>query len=185
MFSLNCNGKFLLVQKPLVMGILNITEDSFYEGSRLQNDKNILEKATQMIHEGADILDIGGQSTRPGSKRMSAKEERDKVIPVITLIKQAVPEAVLSIDTYHAEVAASAVLAGASIINDISSGELDENMIKTVGQLNVPYICMHMKGVPQTMHLETNYEDILQELIDFFSAKISECIKYTRFTKWS
>ena len=175
MFSLNCHGKLLLVEKPLVMGILNITADSFYAGSRVQNETSILARATQMIQEGADILDIGGQSTRPGSHRLSAREEGEKIRPVVSLIRKTFPDIPISIDTYHAEVAAGAVGAGASIVNDISSGEMDKNMVKKVGQSKVPYICMHMKGVPQSMQLETVYEDLLPELLTFFSHKISEC----------
>ena len=177
MFTLNCNGKFLLAEKPLVMGILNITNDSFYAGSRLNSTEMILEKAAQMIQDGADILDIGAQSTRPGSERISAKEEIEKAVPVIQLIKAKFPEMVLSIDTYQAEVARECVAAGASIVNDISGGEMDKYMIKTVAGLKVPYICMHMKGVPETMHLDTNYDDVLKDLLDYFIRKTDECIK--------
>ena len=177
MFTLNCNGKFLLAEKPLVMGILNITNDSFYAGSRLNSTEMILEKAAQMIQDGADILDIGAQSTRPGSERISAKEEIEKAVPVIQLIRAKFPEMVLSIDTYQAEVARECVAAGASIVNDISGGEMDKYMIKTVAGLKVPYICMHMKGVPETMHLDTNYDDVLKDLLDYFIRKTDECIK--------
>jgi dihydropteroate synthase len=159
------------------MGILNITNDSFYAGSRLNSTEMILEKAAQMIQDGADILDIGAQSTRPGSERISAKEEIEKAVPVIQLIKAKFPEMVLSIDTYQAEVARECVAAGASIVNDISGGEMDKYMIKTVAGLKVPYICMHMKGVPETMHLDTNYDDVLKDLLDYFIRKTDECIK--------
>ena len=177
MFTLNCNGKFLLAEKPLVMGILNITNDSFYAGSRLNTFEIVLEKAAQMIKEGAEILDIGAQSTRPGSERISSKEEIEKAVPVIQLIKEKFPDVIISIDTYQAEVARECVFAGASIVNDISGGEMDKNMIKTVAGLNVPYICMHMKGVPETMHLNTNYDDVLKDLLDYFIRKTDECIK--------
>lgn len=177
MFTLNCNGKFLLAEKPLVMGILNITNDSFYAGSRLNSQEMILEKATQMIKEGADILDIGAQSTRPGSERISSQEEIDKAAPVIQMIKKKFPEMILSIDTYQAEVARESVAAGASMVNDISGGEMDKKMITTVAGLNVPYICMHMKGVPETMHMDTNYNDVLKDLLDYFIRKTDECLK--------
>ena len=177
MFTLNCKGKLLLIEKPLVMGILNITNDSFYAGSRLNSTEMILEKAAQMIQDGADILDIGAQSTRPGSVRLSAQEEIEKAIPIIRAIRQKHPKIILSIDTYQSEVAAASVQAGASIVNDISGGEMDEEMIKVVGGLKVPYICMHMKGVPETMHLDTNYTNVLQEVLDYFIRKTDECRK--------
>lgn len=177
MFSLNCNGTLLFAEKPLVMGILNLTSDSFYEGSRLNTPEIVLEKAAQMVVEGADILDIGAQSTRPGSERISAKQEIEKAIPVIREIRQKYPQVILSIDTYQSEVAVACVQAGASIVNDISGGEMDKNMIKVVGGLKVPYICMHMKGVPQTMHLDTKYTNILQEVLDYFIRKTDECRK--------
>ena len=177
MFTLNCNGTFLLVEKPLVMGILNITNDSFYAGSRINSPEMILETAAQMINEGADILDIGAQSTRPGSERISANDEIGKAVPVIQMIKEKFPDIILSIDTYQSEVALACVQAGASIVNDISAGEMDKDMIKVVGGLKVPYICMHMKGVPETMHLETNYSNILQEVLDYFIRKTDECRK--------
>ena len=177
MFSLNCNGKFLLAEKPLVMGILNLTTDSFYEASRLKTLENVLEKAAQMVAEGADILDIGAQSTRPGSTRISAGEEIEKAVPIIREIREKHPEVILSIDTYQSEVAVECVQAGASIVNDISGGEMDEMMIQTVAGLHVPYICMHMKGVPETMHLNTDYADVLQEVLDYFIRKIEDCTK--------
>lgn len=175
MFSLNCKGKFVSLEKPLVMGILNITDNSFYASSRLLNENDVIDKATQMVNEGADILDIGAQSTRPGSERMSSEDELKKILPVIKKLLELFPRMLLSIDTYHAEVAAKAVLGGAHIINDISGGEMDRNMIATVGKLKVPYICMHMKGVPETMHTNTGYENVSLEILDFFIQKIAQC----------
>lgn len=175
MFSLNCKGKLLLIDKPLVMGILNLTDDSFYAESRLQSMIEIQDKATQMINEGADILDIGAQSTRPGSIRFSAEDDLKKLLPVIEQLRKLFPEIIISIDTYHSKVAQESVQAGASIINDISGGEMDKNMIPTVGSLQVPYICMHMKGVPETMQNQTNYEDVTKEVLDFFIKKMDEC----------
>jgi len=175
MFSLNCNGKLLFIEKPLVMGILNITTDSFYAGSRLLNIDAIKDKAIKMLNEGADILDIGAQSTRPGSERLPAEEELKKLLPAIEMLRELFPEIIISIDTYHAIVAAECVAAGAAIINDISGGEMDREMIKTVAKLKTPYICMHMKGVPENMQHQTNYENVTREILDFFISKIDEC----------
>ena len=175
MFTLNCKGKLVCIEKPLVMGILNINNDSFYTGSRFQNLDAIAVKAEQMMEEGADIIDIGGQSTRPGSERIAAEEELQRVIPVIETLSKNLGNVLLSVDTYHASVANAAVHAGASIVNDISAGEMDKNMIDTVASLGVPYICMHMKGVPETMHLDIQHENITAEVLDFFIRKINEC----------
>jgi len=175
MFSLNCKGKLLFIDKPLVMGILNITEDSFYPESRVQNLDAIKNKAAQMLNEGADILDIGAQSTRPGSTRISADEELNKLLPSIEVMNQFFPDAIISIDTYYSKVAEMCVHAGAAIINDISGGEMDKNMIPTVAKLKVPYVCMHIKGVPETMQQNTQYENVTKEIVDFFIKKIHEC----------
>ena len=175
MFSLNCKGILLFIEKPLIMGILNLTEDSFYAGSRLQKIEALENKATQMIAEGADILDLGAQSTRPESTRFTAEEELKKLIPAIELLKKKYPKIIISVDTYHSKVAKESVAAGASIINDISAGEMDNQMIKAVGKLHVPYICMHMKGVPETMQNQTKYEDVTREVLDFFITKTDEC----------
>lgn len=175
MLSLNCKGKLVSLEKPLVMGILNITPDSFYASSRLQGEEAIINKAAQMVNEGAGILDIGAQSTRPGSDRITAEEELEKLLPVIKKLIELFPEMVISVDTYYSEVAEKAVLAGAHIINDISGGEMDKNMIATVAALRVPYICMHIKGVPETMQDNTNYENVTMEVLDFFIKKIDDC----------
>ncbi len=175
MFSLNCKGKLLFIEKPLVMGILNLTEDSFFPNSRVDTIESIKNKAAQMISEGADIIDIGAQSTRPGSLRVSPEAELKKLMPAIEMLIKNFPGIIISVDTYHSKVAEESVLAGASIINDISGGEIDEQMIKTVGKLSVPYICMHMKGVPETMQHQTHYEDLTKEILDFFINKIQQC----------
>jgi dihydropteroate synthase len=175
MFTLNCKGKLILIEKPLVMGILNINSDSFYTGGRFQNIEAIIMKAEQMIEEGADIIDIGGQSTRPGSERITAEEELQRVLPVIEMLIKKSVKVLLSIDTYYASVAKAAIHAGASVVNDISAGEMDKNMIDTVASMGVPYVCMHLKGVPETMHLNIEYENIITEVLDFFIKKINEC----------
>ena len=175
MFTLNCKGKLVIIEKPLIMGILNINGDSFYEGSRFEDLDIIATKAEHMINEGADILDIGGQSTRPASLRISAEEEIKRVIPVIEMLSKKTGDVLLSIDTYHSSVAEAAVNAGASIVNDIGAGEMDKNMIAMVASLGVPYICMHLKGLPETMHLTIHYENIVTEVLDFFIKKTEEC----------
>ena len=175
MFTLNCKGKMVLFEKPLIMGILNINNDSFYEGSRFKNLDAIMKKAGQFIEEGVDIIDIGGQSTRPGSDRIAAAEELNRVLPAIRMLVKKNDNLLISIDTYYSVVAKEAVSAGASVVNDISGGNIDECMIDTVASLGVPYICMHMKGVPETMHKHIAYENILKEVLDFFIKKISVC----------
>ncbi|HXS56665.1 MAG TPA: dihydropteroate synthase [Hanamia sp.] len=174
MFSINCKGKLILIEKPLVMGIININEDSFYAGSRTQNPDVIKSRVSQMLNEGADIIDIGAQSTRPGSTRVSAEDELKKLLPAIEML-MTFPEIIISVDTYHSQVAQQTIDAGASIVNDISAGEMDNNMLPTVAKLNVPYICMHMKGLPETMQYNTNYENVVKEVLDYFIKKTEEC----------
>lgn len=175
MFTLNCKGKLVTLDKPLVMGIINVTPDSFYEGSRQQNPEAILTQAAKMLNEGADILDIGGQSTRPGSERISAEKELSTVLPAIELIFKNFPGTVISVDTYYSRVAEECVKAGASIINDISAGLLDPAMIGTVAGLRVPYICMHMKGTPGNMQDDPSYDKVTSEVLDFLIKKTDEC----------
>ncbi|MEO7210146.1 MAG: dihydropteroate synthase [Chitinophagaceae bacterium] len=175
MFTLNCKGKLLSLSKPVVMGVVNATPDSFYPGSRQDNPLAALQVAKQMFEEGAQIIDIGGQSTRPGSARINATEEMERVLPVVEIIHRELPEIILSIDTYHAEVAAAALQAGASMVNDISAGEMDANMISTVADACVPFVCMHMKGTPENMQVNPDYENLMEELLDFFSKKIDQC----------
>ncbi|HEY9361962.1 MAG TPA: dihydropteroate synthase [Chitinophagaceae bacterium] len=168
MFTLNCKGRLLVVDKPLVMGIINTTPDSFYEGSRTISIEQIIEKASEMVFEGADILDIGGQSTRPNSKKISVDEELKRILPGIEKIHKLFPETIISIDTFYAKVAKEAVQAGASIVNDISAGKMDEAMIETVAALRVPYVLMHMQGTPQAMQQNPVYKDVTKEILDFF-----------------
>lgn len=168
MFTLQCRGKLLTTQRPLVMGILNITPDSFYEGHLAKDLTTLTDMAGEQLAAGADILDIGGQSTRPGSIRISAEEEAGRVLPVIRSILEKFPETVISVDTYHSSVAVAAVQAGAAMVNDISAGRMDPEMIPAVASLQVPYIIMHMKGVPETMQQEAQYEDVTTEVLDFF-----------------
>ncbi len=174
-FSMNVGGKLLTVDKPLIMGILNITPDSFYKGSRYEKADSYIEKAGEMLREGATFLDIGGQSTRPGSRPLSAEEEKARVLPAIRDILRAYPEALLSIDSYDAGVAKAAVENGAVMINDISAGEMDKRMIPLAGSLQVPYIAMHMQGTPATMQDDPHYENVVQEIFDYFVQKMAVC----------
>jgi dihydropteroate synthase len=157
------------------MGVINITPDSFFSGSRIQNKETVLQMVEKMFSEGAAVVDIGGQSTRPGSEKISVDEEMKRVMPAIELIMKENSSAIISIDTYHSKVAKEAVEAGAAMVNDISGGELDPGMLSTVADLKVPYVCMHMKGTPQTMQQNPTYEDVTLEVLDFFIRKIDEC----------
>ncbi|MFZ9694856.1 MAG: dihydropteroate synthase [Chitinophagaceae bacterium] len=175
MFTLSHHQRVLTVDKPLVMGILNITPDSFYAGSRVQELDELLKKAIAMVQAGATILDLGGQSTRPDSERVSANEEIDRVLPAIKLLHKELPNTFLSIDTYYASVAKESVLAGAFMVNDISAGTLDTAMLTTVASLNVPYVLMHSRGTPSTMQSMTTYSQLTQEVLDFLAQKMQEC----------
>lgn len=177
MFTLNCRGKLRAIERPLIMGIINVTPDSFYQGSRLMDPGAILQRAEKMIREGADLLDIGGQSTRPGAEELSAEQESDRVLPVIEQLSRQFPDTILSVDTWYSKVAREAVRAGASMVNDISGGYLDPQMLDTVGELGVPYVCMHMKGTPKTMNKEAVYEDVTREVLDHFIRRIEDCRK--------
>ena len=173
--TININGTLLDFFTPWVMGILNVTPDSFYSGSRKQSEKEIVERARQIIDEGGSVIDIGGQSTRPASQLLSAKEELERVEPALKIIRKEFPNAVLSIDTFYAEVAKCAVEKyGAHLINDISGGQMDGEMFETVARLSVPYILMHMRGTPQTMQQLTNYDHFIQDILYYFSEKIAK-----------
>jgi len=177
MFTLNCKGKLLILDKPLVMGIINVTPDSFYEGSRFVGKEEILKQAEKMIEDGADILDIGGQSTRPGSEQILANEELKRVIGNIEAIHKNFPDVIISIDTYYSKVAHEAVNAGASMVNDISAGNMDSGMLMAVAGLKVPYVAMHMKGTPQNMQKDPTYENVARDVLDFFITQKDECKK--------
>ena len=177
MFTLNCKGRLLVVDKPLVMGIINTTPDSFYSSSRYETVDAVLRQAEQMLKDGAAILDIGGQSSRPGSEIVNPNEELKRVIAPIEAINKNFPETFISIDTYYSKVATAAVEAGASIVNDISVGSIDPAMIETVAALKVPYVLMHMQGTPQTMQQQPQYENVTREVLDFMSNKVNELHK--------
>jgi dihydropteroate synthase len=172
--TLNLKGKLLWLDQPIVMGILNVTPDSFYDGGKHQHSDQLLAKASQLLAEGASIIDIGGYSSRPNADDISPQEEIDRVLPAIELILQNHPQACISIDTFRAAVALEAVNAGAGIINDISGGNLDEAMFETVAKLNVPYILMHMRGTPQTMTDLNEYEHLVSDVIQDLQQKVSK-----------
>jgi dihydropteroate synthase len=173
-FTLNCLGKLLIIDEPIVMGIINATPDSFYKGNI--ND-DILQLANKMIADGATILDIGGQSTKPNAITLSASEEIEKVVPVIEIIHKNYPNILISVDTFYSQVAKAAVKAGACIVNDISAGNLDAAMLATVASLKTPYVCMHMQGTPKTMQINPTYKNITNDVFDFFIQKIDACKK--------
>ena len=175
MFTLNCKGRLFRFDRPIIMGILNTTPDSFYEGSRFIGEDGILHQAEKMHKEGAVILDLGGQSTRPGSERIGAAEEITRVISAIESIHYNFPDLILSIDTYYASVAKAAVEAGASIVNDISGGLFDKEMISTVASLKVPFVCTHAPGVAETMHENPGYRNVTLAVLDFLSSQTNVC----------
>jgi len=172
--TLNAGGKIIDLSQPKVMGIINITPDSFFSGSRKQNENEILQQAEKMLNEGADFLDLGAYSSRPRAEDISVEEEENRLIPAVKLMNTHFPKAVISVDTFRASIAEKAINSGAHIINDISGGSLDEKMFETVGKLQVPYILMHMKGTPQTMKNLNQYDDIVQEISFYFSEKINQ-----------
>jgi len=175
-FTLQVGGKLISAENPMIMGILNLTPDSFYTVSRT-SEEAIIERARLMISEGADILDLGGQSTRPGAERISAEEEWSRVELGLVAIRKAFPEILISIDTFYASVAEKAVQQGANIINDVSAGSIDPSMFETAGRLRVPYVLMHMQGEPQSMQNSPSYSNVVQDIIFFFSQKINELRK--------
>lgn len=172
MKTININGSLIDFSTPKVMGIVNITPDSFYSGSRTQTANKIVERCNQIIREGGAMIDVGAQSTYPVSRFLDAKEEAERLMPALKLIRNEFPDAILSVDTFYADVAKEAVEEyGVNIINDISGGQIDEQMFRVVPQLNVPYILMHMRGTPQTMQQFTNYDNFIQDILYYFSER--------------
>jgi len=170
---INAGGKLIDLSVPKVMGVINVTPDSFFKGSRITGEKNIISCAGKMITDGADIIDVGGYSSRPGAADVSPELEKLRVLSAIRLIRREYPGAVISIDTFRSEIALEAVEGlGTHIINDISGGEGDKNMFEIAARLNVPYIMMHMKGTPATMQNNPVYDDIIAEILEWFSSRI-------------
>jgi len=171
---INANGRLIDFQEPKIMGIINVTPDSFFKGSRHTAESEIVETAGRMLDEGADFLDVGGYSSRPGAKDVPVEEEKARVLPAIKLISDNFPDAVVSVDTFRAEIARESVEKyGANIINDISGGEADREMFQVVAQLNVPYILMHMQGTPGTMQINPVYNDVVADILMWFGERIT------------
>lgn len=174
---INCKGNLIDLTTPKVMGILNLTPDSFYDGGRNKNAEDSLDHAAEMLTQGATFIDVGAYSSRPGAVDITEEEELQRIVPVVELLMEEFPDALLSIDTFRSKVARECIAAGAAIINDISGGNLDVNMIKTVAGLQVPYILMHMRGTPGNMKDLNDYDDLLQDILFYFSEKIAEARK--------
>ena len=174
MSTINCNGKLVDLSTPKVMGILNITPDSFFDGGKYSNKKTIISQVEKMLTDGAAFIDIGAYSSRPGAKHISETEELQRITPVVQLLVNEFPEILISIDTFRSTVAKKCIENGASIINDISAGNIDADMFTTISKLKVPYIIMHMQGAPKTMQNKPTYNNITQELLLYFSTKINE-----------
>jgi dihydropteroate synthase len=172
--TINCKGHIIDLSTPKIMGILNITPNSFYDGGNYTSEKNAISQAKKMLNEGATFIDIGAYSSKPNAEFVSEEEELNRIIPVVQSILKEFPEALLSIDTYRSSVAQECIKNGAALINDISAGNLDEKMMQVIASNNVPYIMMHLRGTPQTMQTQTNYEHIINEMITYFSDKIQK-----------
>ena len=175
--TLNCNGKLIDITTPKVMGILNCTPDSFYDGGQWNSDATILRHVEKMVHEGATFIDVGGYSSRPNAQHISEEEELKRVMPILKMLVKEFPDILLSIDTFRSNVAVEGIAAGACMVNDISAGTMDAEMFSTIAHLQVPYIIMHMQGTPQNMQYSPTYTDIVYELIQYFSEKIYQLRK--------
>jgi dihydropteroate synthase len=172
--TINCKGQLIDLSAPKVMGILNVTPDSFFDGGKYKDENSILTQAERMLSAGAGFIDIGGYSSRPGADFVSEAEELHRVVPIVELILKEFPDTLISIDTFRSEVAKQSISAGAALINDISAGKLDENMLPSIGALGVPYIMMHMRGNPKTMQQLTTYENLVKDVISYFAERISK-----------
>lgn len=171
--TINCKGQLIDLSVPKVMGILNITPDSFYDGGLYKDQTKILNQVEKMLNEGATFIDIGAYSSRPNADHVSEEEELKRIIPILDLVISKFPNAIISIDTFRSYIAKQCIDAGASIINDISAGKLDANMLQTIADLHVPYIMMHMRGTPKTMQQQTVYENLAKEILFYFSERIN------------
>lgn len=171
--SINCKGQLIDLTQPKIMGILNLTPDSFFDGGKFKDKIEIVSQVEKMLHDGATFIDVGAYSSRPNAEFVTEEEELVRLLPIIELLVENFPDILLSVDTFRSQVAKKAILKGAVLVNDISAGLLDEKMIETVADLKVPYIMMHMRGNPQTMQNLCNYDDIVKEMIHYFSERIS------------
>jgi dihydropteroate synthase len=172
--TINCKGQLIDLSIPKVMGILNVTPNSFFDGGKYDDQSDLLTQVDKMLSDGATFIDIGAYSSKPSAEFVSEEEELGRIIPAVQLILKHFPEAILSIDTFRSEVAKACIENGAAIINDISAGSLDKEMFGVIAEYNVPYIMMHMRGTPQTMQSMTHYEDIVKEMLFYFSEKINK-----------
>ncbi|MDD5149174.1 MAG: dihydropteroate synthase [Flavobacterium sp.] len=171
--TINCKGQLIDLATPKVMGILNVTPNSFYDGGKYKSEAEILSQVRKMISDGATFIDVGGYSSKPKAEYVSEKEELLRIAPVVTLIQKHFPKTLISIDTFRSEVARICIENGAAIINDISSGSIDDKMMETIAKYDVPYIMMHKRGTSETMQKMTNYENILKEILFYFSEKVA------------
>jgi len=171
--TINCKGKLIDLASPKVMGILNITPDSFYDGGAHKNEVEVLNHVERMLSEGGTFIDVGAYSSRPNADHVSEIDELKRILPIVKLILKEFPEALLSIDTFRSEIAKQCIEAGACMINDISAGKLDEHMLQTIADLHVPYIMMHMRGTPQNMQQQTEYDNLLKDILFYFSERIA------------
>ncbi|MET0760207.1 MAG: dihydropteroate synthase [Flavobacterium sp.] len=172
--TINCKGELIDLSTPKVMGILNVTPNSFFDGGKYKNESELLFRAEKMLNDGATFIDIGAYSSKPNAEFVSEEEEISRIIPMVDLILKQFPKTLISIDTFRSEVAKVCIENGAAIINDISAGNLDYKMLETIAKYNVPYIMMHMRGNPQTMQTLTNYDDIVKEMLFYFSEKVNK-----------
>ena len=172
--TINCKGQLIDLSTPKIMGILNVTPNSFYDGGKFTLNENGLSQVGKMLEEGATFIDIGAYSSKPNAEFVSEEEELSRILPVVQSVLKQFPDALLSIDTFRSEIAAVCIENGAAIINDISAGNLDEKMMEVVAKYNVPYIMMHLRGTPKTMQSQTNYENIIKEIVFYFSEKVNK-----------
>lgn len=171
--TINCKGSLINLSSPKVMGILNVTPDSFYDGGTYKNSKSILAQAEKMLYEGATFIDIGAYSSRPNADYVSEEEELQRILPIVELLIKEFPEALISIDTFRSKIAKQCIETGAALINDISAGQMDKNMLPTIASLQVPYVMMHMRGTPKTMQQLTNYDNLIEDILFYFSERIA------------
>ncbi|KGK30159.1 dihydropteroate synthase [Cellulophaga sp. E6(2014)] len=171
--TINCKGDLIDITDPKIMGVLNCTPDSFYDGGKYKNETEIINQVQKMLVDGATFIDIGAYSSRPGALQVNEEEELKRIIPIVTLVLKEFPECKISIDTFRSKVAEACIQEGAALINDISAGNLDLNMMSVVAKHQVPYIMMHMKGTPQDMQQNTNYTNLLTDILSYFSEKIA------------
>lgn len=171
--TINCNGKLIDLTTPKVMGILNLTPDSFYDGGAHPHEADILRHVESMLEQGADFIDIGAYSSRPNAVHITETEELQRLLSIITLLTKTFPDILISVDTFRSEVAKQAVYAGACMVNDISAGKMDKQMLQTIADLKTPYIMMHMKGTPQNMQEHTNYSHLIKEMRYYFSERLA------------